>query len=366
LGRLGTFFTPGWRPLREYEMALVVFAYGKGRRIGDAPFFEFLIEERRKSAGMPLDPKTHDILRRLQAIQFVLTRNMTPEQARIRYRALARMSAIEPEPVACLENCFIPGPVGAIPLRVYTPWGSGPFPILVYFHGGGGVIGDLDSEDALCRRLTNLAECLVVSVDYHLAPEYKFPIGQEDCYTATSWIALNADRFNGMPFRLAVGGMSAGGNCAAVVAHMARDRGGPQLVFQLLLVPVTDFRLVTTPSLENYGEGYLLTREDILWFMKHGLNSPEDSLNPLASPYLAATFSDLPAALIITAEYDPLRDDGEKYGQRLKEAGVPVTISRRNGAIHGFTGQDQLDPVLAESAAALRAAFATEKIAPLP
>jgi len=311
---------------------------------------------------MPLDPKTQEVLQRLRRIQFVMTRNVTPVQARIRYRALAHMTgASAPEPVACIENCSIPGPVGEIPLRVYAPSGSGPFPLLVYFHGGGGVIGDLDSEDALCRRLTNLAECLVVSVDYHLAPEYKFPAGHEDCYTATCWVAMHADRLNGLPSRIAVGGMSAGGNLAAAVAHMARDRGGPLLVFQLLLAPLTDFRLVLTPSLKKYGQGYFLTREDLLWFMKHGLNSEEDRLNPLASPYLASTFAGLPAALIITAEYDPLRDDGEKYGQRLKEAGVPVTILRRSGAIHGFSGQDQLNPVLAEAAAALRAVFAAEK-----
>ncbi len=307
---------------------------------------------------MPLDPQTHSILARLNAIHFVLTRDMTPVQARKRQRALAQLTAPDHlEPVAHVENLSIPGPIGEIPLRMYVPQGHGPFPILVYFHSGGGVIGDLDSDDALCRRLTNLAECLVVSVDYHLAPEYKFPVGQEECYAATQWIAAHASSFNSTASRIAVGGMSAGANLAAVVTHMARDRGGLALAFQLLLVPMTDFRLLSTPSLEKYAEGYLLTREDMIWFMNHFLEHEEDRFNPLASPYLASTLSGLPPALIITAEYDPLRDDGERYGKRLKEAGVPVRISRRNGAIHAFIVPNQLNPVLAESAAALRAAF---------
>ncbi|MHB8595601.1 MAG: alpha/beta hydrolase [Ktedonobacteraceae bacterium] len=307
---------------------------------------------------MPLDPQTHAVLKRLKAIDFTLTRDLTPLQARKRERALRQLTASsEPEPVAHSENRGIPGPLGELQLRIYTPHGCGPFPLLIYFHGGGGVMGDLDSEEAHCLRLTNLAECLVVSVDYHLAPEYKFPTGREECYAAIQWVATNAASFGGDPSRIAVGGMSAGGNLAAVIAHMARDRGGPALVFQLLMAPITDFRLPTSPSLEAYADGYLLTREDINWFMQHCLNSKEDITNPLASPYLASSFAGLPPALIITAEYDPLRDDGERYGNRLKEAGVPVMISRRKGAIHGFLVPDQLNPVLIEAATALRAAF---------
>ncbi len=310
---------------------------------------------------MPLDPQTHAVLKRLKAIDFALTRNLTPLQARKRERALRQLTASgELETVAHSENRRIPGPLGELQLRIYTPHGRGPFPLLIYFHGGGGVMGDLDSEEAHCLRLTNQAECLVVSVDYHLAPEYKFPTGREECYAAMQWVATNAASFGGDPSRIAVGGMSAGGNLAAVVAHMARDRGGPALVFQLLMVPITDFRLPTSPSLEAYADGYLLTREDIYWFMQHCLNSVEDITNPLASPYLAANFAGLPPALIITAEYDPLRDDGERYGDRLKEAGVPVMISRRKGAIHGFLVPDQLNPVLSEAATALRAAFTRE------
>jgi acetyl esterase len=307
---------------------------------------------------MPLDPQTEAALKRLNAINFVLTRNVTPVQARKRQRTLAQLTTYnEPEAVEHIEDRHIPGPVGDIQIRIYTPQGCGPFPILIYFHSGGGVIGDLDSEDALCRRLTNLVKCLVISVDYHLAPEYKFPVGSEESYATTCWIAANATSFHGDPSRLAVGGMSAGGTLAAVVTHMVRDRGGPELVFQLLLVPVTDFRFPETTSMKEYAEGYLLTREDIIWFGRHYFTCEEDTINPLASPYLATTFSGLPSALIITAEYDPLRDDGESYAERLKEAGIPVTISRCNGAIHGFLVPDQLNLVLTEAAAALRVAF---------
>jgi acetyl esterase len=307
---------------------------------------------------MPLDAQTHAALTRLRAIKFTLTRDLTPAQVRARERALRQLVAVgEPEAVGQVENCSIPGPLGEIPLRIYRPRGTGPFPILIYFHGGGGVMGDLDSEDALCRRLTNLAECLVVSVGYHLAPEHKFPAGLHECYAACQWVALQATSFRGLPSRIAIGGMSAGGNRAAVITHMARDNGSLRFIFQLLLAPLTDFRLPNTFSMEEYAKDHLLTREDIHWFANHCLNGEEDKTNPLASPYLASTFAGLPPALIITAEYDPLRDDGERYGDRLKEAGIPVTISRRAGAIHGFLVPNQLNSVLAESAAALRVAF---------
>lgn len=306
----------------------------------------------------PTDPQTTAALKRLRGIHFALTRDQTPEQARRRERALTQLAAAnEPELVAHVENFAISGPVGDIPLKMYTPHGSGPFPMLIYFHGGGGVIGDLDSDDGLCRRLTNAVECLVLSVGYHLAPEYKFPSGPEECYAASQWIAAHAAHYGGDPACIAIGGTSAGDNLAAVVAHMSRDRGGPSFVFQLLLVPFTDFRLPETPSLQAYAEGYLLTKEDIHWFTQHCLNSEEDKTNPLASPYLASSLAGLPPALIITAECDPLRDDGERYGKRLQDAGVPVTISRREGAVHGFLVPDQLHKVWDEAACALRAAF---------
>jgi acetyl esterase len=246
-------------------------------------------------------------------------------------------------------------------VRIYTPEGSGPFPLLVFFHGGGWVIGDLDGHDPLCRRLTNLVDCIVVSVDYRLAPEHPFPAAPRDCFAATQWVAQNAAQLQGDPARIAVGGDSAGGNLAAVVAQLARDQGGPALVFQALIYPATDLRM-STASIEENGKDYLLTKEDMIWFMQHYMKNEEDKSNPLASPLLAANLSNLPPALVITAEYDPLRDEDEQYGERLKEAGVPVQISRYDGAIHGFVscgvmGIELGNQATAEIALALRSAF---------
>lgn len=303
---------------------------------------------------MPLDPQTQSLLARLNAINFSLTRDMTPERARRREQALRQLIETgEVESVARVLEHSIPSELGTLPLRIYVPAGSGPFPMLVFFHSGGGVMGDLETEDALCRRLANQSGWLIISVAYRLAPEYKFPAGLEECYTAVCWAAEHAEQINGQPERLAVGGMSAGANLAAVLAHMARDRSGPTLAMQILLVPITNFRLPETDSMRAYAEGYLLTRDDILWFTNHCLRSETDRGHPLLSPALTATCAGLPPALIITAEYDPLRDDGEQYGQRLRAEGVPVTISRRSGAIHGFLVECQVAPVIAEVAAAL-------------
>jgi acetyl esterase len=307
---------------------------------------------------MPVDPQVQALLDQLVALNVPPFHTLTPEQNR---QSLKAMSIIEvPTPVASVEDRKIPGPDGDIPVRLYTPQGQGPFPILVFFHGGGWVIGDLETYDEFCRTLTNGADCIVVSVEYRLAPEHKFPTAPEDCYAATQWVAANATHFNGDPSRLALGGDSAGGNLAAVVAQMTRDRGGVPVLFQLLIYPMTNF-IADTPSLKENAEGYLMTARDIEWFLKHYLNSEEDKQNPLASPMLAADLSGLPPALIITAEYDPLRDDGELYGKHLKEAEVPVTITRYPGMIHGFMSfapvLDQGKQAIAESCAALQAAF---------
>lgn len=303
---------------------------------------------------MPLDPQTQSLMARLNAIKFSLTRDMTPERARRREQALRQLVETgEVEPVAQVLERSIPSELGTLPLRIYIPAGSGPFPMLIYFHSGGGVMGDLETEDALCRSLTNKSGWLIISVAYRLAPEYKFPAGLEECYTAVCWAAKHAEQINGLPERLAVGGMSAGANLAAVMAHMARDRSGPALALQILMVPITDFRLPDTASMQAYAEGYLLTRDDIRWFTNHCLRAETERSHPLLSPFLAATCAGLPPALIITAEYDPLRDDGEQYGRRLQAEGVPTIISRRPGAIHGFLVECQITPVIAEIAAAL-------------
>jgi acetyl esterase len=307
---------------------------------------------------MPLDPQAQAFLDQLVALNAPPMNTLSPEAARQAARMQIAMAG-EPEPVAKIENRTIPGPQGDIPIRVYTPEGIGPLPVLVFFHGGGWVICDLDTHDDACRSLANGTPCIVVSVDYRLAPEHKFPAAVDDCYAATQWVARNAASLNGDPARIAVGGDSAGGNLAAVIAQLARDRGEPSLVFQLLIYPATNFNSDTPSSREN-ADGYFLTRDDMIWFMNHYLNSPDDRNNPLASPLLASDLSGLPPALIITAEYDPLRDDGEQYGQKLKAAGVPITISRYDGMIHGFVTFpwfDQGKQARAEASAALRAAF---------
>lgn len=303
---------------------------------------------------MPLDPQTRLLLAQMAAINFSQTRNLTPTQFRQAAEALEPPTQLEP--VGNVENLEISGPLGNIPIRIYTPSGNGPFPTLVYAHGGGFVRRDLAGLEALCRRLANLVGCIVVAVNYHLSPESKFPAAPEDCYAATVWAANNSAHFNGDSARLAIGGTSAGGNLAAVVAHMARDRGGPELIFQLLVVPTTDFT-ADTPSLKENGVGYLLTREDIEWFKGHYLESEADMINPLASPLLAADFAGLPPAFIQTAEFDPFRDEGEAYGQKLKAAGVPVTVKRYKGAIHGFVVPKMVKRITEDGAKALRAAF---------
>src|SRR5437588_4348040 len=202
---------------------------------------------------MPLDPQPQALLEQMNQMGLVYTPDLTVERAR---ETLKAMQAVRPasEPVAHVEDRMIPGPAGEIPIRIYTPQGSGPFPVLVFFHTGGWMVGDLDTQDPLCRRITNRAGCIVVAVDYRLAPENPFPATVEDSYAATRWVATHAAEFQGDPSRLAISGDSAGGNMAAVVALMARDRGGPKLAFQLMLFPATDFTL-STPSMEELADG---------------------------------------------------------------------------------------------------------------
>jgi acetyl esterase len=307
---------------------------------------------------MPLDPQAQALLDQMKMMGLYYTPELTVTQARETIKAIMAARTISPESVAQVENRTIPGPAGEIPVRIYTPAGNGPFPILLFFHTGGWMLGNLDSQDQMCRRLTNLAECIVVSVDYRLAPEHPFPAAVEDCYAATQWVAAHASQFQGDPSRIAVGGDSAGGNLAAVVALMARDQDGPSLAFQLLMFPATDFRL-NTPSMKECGEGYNVTKAQMVWIMNNYLPNKADRTDPLASPMLAPDLSGLPPALIITAEYDPLRDEGEAYGKRLQESGVQVKISRYDGMIHDFPDlfEEPGKRAQEEIASALRAAF---------
>jgi acetyl esterase len=248
------------------------------------------------------------------------------------------------EPVAEVEDLFIPGPAGDLPARVYRPKGDGNLPLCVYFHGGGWVIGDLDSQDADCRAIANGSGCIVVSVNYRHAPEHRFPAAAEDAYWATRWVEENGERLKGDASRLAVYGMSAGGNLAAVTALMARDRAGPRISYQVLIVPVTNYAF-DTPSYEENGEDYVLTRREMQWFWAHYLANPADGSDPYASPLRAPDLRGLPPAFVMTAEYDPLRDEGRAYADRLKEAGVPVSYQCRKGMVHMFHGPKALRDV---------------------
>ena len=307
---------------------------------------------------MPLDPQAQALLDQMKAMGFTYTPELTVTSAR---EMLQAMLAVRPagEPVAHIEDRLIPGPAGEIPIRIYTPEGRGPFPVLVFLHTGGWMVGNLDSQDPLCRRITNRTGCIVVSVDYRLAPENPFPAAVEDSFEATQWAASHAAEFGGDPYRLAIVGDSAGANMAAVVTLLARDRGGAKLAFQLLMFPATDFRL-NTPTMEELGEGYNVTKDQMIWIRNNYLPNSADWTNPLASPLLASDLSGLPPALIIYAEYDPLRDDAEAFAASLKEAGVSVKSSRYDGMIHDFIDlfEEPGERALAEIASALRAAFA--------
>jgi acetyl esterase len=308
---------------------------------------------------MPLDPQAQRVLDQMAALGLPPNHTVTPEQARINRKS--RPLAPGPE-VAKVDNRLLPGPGSKIPVRIYTPEGTGPFPVLVWFHGGGWVIGDLDSADPTARRLTVGARCVVVSVDYRLAPETKFPGAADDCYAVTTWVAQHATSINADADRIAVGGDSAGGNLAAVVSLMARDRGTPPLAFQLLVYPVTAANF-ETGSYQRNAEGYQLTRDGMKWYWDCYLRDSADATNPYAAPLHALDVSGLPAALVITAEFDPLCDEGEAYAKRLEAAGVPTTCSRYDGMIHGFFGMptmiDKGQHAVDEATAALRAAFST-------
>jgi acetyl esterase len=285
---------------------------------------------------MPLDTQAEAWLRGLRESGLPPLNEMPVEQARATYKAVVADCALKPEPVASIVDKAIPGSAGDIPVRIYTPEGNGLFPLVVYFHGGGWVIGDLEVVHGLCTVLTNRAHAVVVSVDYRLAPEHPFPAAVDDCYTATKWVADNAALLNGDVERIAVAGDSAGANLAAVVSLMARDQGNPPLLYQLLIYPATDVRY-DSPSYRENGDDYFLTTDLMKWFHRHYLAGKGDADDWRASPLSAPDLSGLPPAHVITAEFDPLRDEGEAYAARLSDAGVEATAERYDGQIHAFT-----------------------------
>ncbi|MBM4254876.1 MAG: alpha/beta hydrolase [Deltaproteobacteria bacterium] len=309
---------------------------------------------------MPLDPQAKAFLDQVAASGAPGFEQMTVPQAREAIRGLFAPKE-PPLELKKVEDHVVNAGGVKLPVRIYTPDEKGPLPILVFFHGGGWVIGDLESHDAPCRALAKGAGCIVVAVDYRLAPEHKFPAAADDCYAATKWAVMNAAAFGGDPTRIAVGGDSAGGNLAAAVAQMATDRGAPTVKFQLLIYPVTNYSY-DTASYKNNGEGYLLTKGSMQWFWNHYLSNPNDGENPYASPFRGQRLSNLPPAWVMTAEFDPLCDEGAAYAKRMKDAGVSVEYTEYKGMIHGFFSLghifDQGKKAVADACAKLKAAFA--------
>ncbi len=305
---------------------------------------------------MPLDPQAVHYLDTLARANFPV-----PDSAREARELALRRRALFPDlrpEVARVKDRPIPGPAGDIPVRVYTPAGSGPFPVIVFFHGGGWVICSLETHDGLARHIATIAECVVVSVDYRLAPEHPFPAAAEDAYAAAAWTARNGAEIGGDGSKLAVAGDSAGGNLAAVVSLMARDRGEPAVGFQLLIYPVTDCDFETA-SYISHADGYMLTRAGMQWFWDQYVPGANDRTNPYASPLRAADLRGLPPAYVITAEFDPLESEGRAYAARLRDAGVPTTLRDYPGLLHGFVGSPGVFPqateALRDASAALHA-----------
>ncbi len=282
------------------------------------------------------DPINKQILDELAAMGAPPIHSMAPSDARRGDLILAAACQGDKpqEQVGRVEDRTIPGPAGEIPIRIYTPKAAALCGALVFFHGGGWVVGSIEGHDEVCRRLANESGTLVISVGYRLAPEHKFPAGLEDGYAAAAWVAANAAALGYPAGRVAVGGDSAGGNLSAAISLMARDRGGPKLGFQLLIYPAVSASL-DWPSVKEFS-GYFVTVEDMNWFMNHYLRGADDATNPYAYPMNAKDFRGLPPALVITAEMDPLRDQGEAYAARLREAGVPTILSRYEGVTHVF------------------------------
>ena len=299
---------------------------------------------------MPVDPAIQGMLTLLASLNGRTLAEGTPEEGRQMFLKLT-VGARAPEsvvPVRATEDRTVPGAAGELPARVYRPEADGPVPTIVFFHGGGFVIGDIETHDNQCRMVCRDVGAVVLSVAYRLAPEAPFPAAVEDCLAATRWAAEHVGELGGDSDRLAVAGDSAGGNLAAVVAQTARDEGGPQLAAQLLVYPSTDFAGEYASRTEN-AEGYFLTASDIEWFGGHYAGTYEDPTDPRLSPLRAQDLSGLPPAVVVTAEFDPLRDEGEAYARALEAAGVPVVLRRYDGMIHGFFDLGALSPAAYEA-----------------
>lgn len=293
---------------------------------------------------MALDPQVQAVLEMVVKAGRPAYHTLLPKEARQLF--LETRPAVTPTPpeIGRVRSLMAETSHGSIPLRVYRPAGvpdATRLPVYVYFHGGGWVIGDLNTHDVVCRQLTAASGASVVSVDYRLAPEYKFPAAADDAWAATQWVVGHAAELGLDADRLAVGGDSAGGNLAAVVALMARDAGGPALRLQVLIYPVTDV-MRETRTYADFADGYMLTRDSMRWFIAHYLTSKDDARDWRVSPLRAPSLAGLPPALIVTAGFDPLRDEGEMYAGRLRDAGNRVDYVCYGGMVHGFLGMGKL------------------------
>lgn len=308
---------------------------------------------------MPLDPALKTILEPMNAGEGPKLHELSPADARTFFDAMQFPGGDEIA-LASVEDQTFAGPAGSVPVRIYRASTEAAQPALVYFHGGGWVIGSIDTHDATCRALAAGAGCTVVSVDYRLAPEAPYPAAADDCYAALEWVAAEAASLGIDPARIALGGDSAGGNLTAVVSQMARDRSGPSVCFQLLIYPVTDADFGRASYDEN-ATGYLLETDAMKWFWGHYVPDEARRSEPYASPLRAPDLAGLPPALVITAEFDPLRDEGEAYAAALEKAGVDTTLTRYDGMIHGFYAMGALvkgaRDAVAESVGALKKAF---------
>lgn len=285
-----------------------------------------------------LHPQIVEVLKMQAAAGLRAIEAMTPIEARAQMEATARARKAEPLPIARVEEREIAGPVGPMRLRLYWPNEPGPVPAIAYYHGGGHVIGSLDTHDLIARNLCSGAGALVASVDYRMGPEYRFPAAVEDSFAALQWLYAHAAELGADPRRLGAHGDSAGANLAAVVALMARDAGGPHLRLQSLVYPVADYHCADD-SYETFATGYgILTRGAMLWFRDHYLRSPADADDWRASPILAPNLAGVAPAIVVTAECDVLHDEGQRYAEALRQAGVAVEYREYPGMIHAFFG----------------------------
>jgi acetyl esterase len=305
-----------------------------------------------------LHPQIEKVLEAMARLDLKPIEAMTPAEARRQMEMMAASRKAEPMSTRKVEDRTIPGPAGEIPVRIYWPNATGILPAIAYYHGGGHVIGSLDSHDLIARNLCGGAEAVVLSIDYRMGPEHRFPAAVEDSFAGLEWVHANAASLGADPDRLGVHGDSAGANLAAVVALMARDRGGPRLRLQSLVYPVADFRMETA-SYAKYATGCgILTADAMKWFRGHYLRTMDDALDWRASPLLAPDLKGAAPAIVIAAECDVLHDDGLAYAERLKAADVPVEYRRYAGMIHAFFG---MMPAVDDAMNAQRAVWAAFK-----